>query len=637
MDLFAQHALERLCTTIERGRERQHILYIEKKDNGNDMPIEPIDPAFDSSNVNDPNIASLRNQLIVWTKQIAVGMIKLREQGLKSDLIYNFLREALGTVSNESQASAEEIAAACLKADCMMQLLDFLANAGEDADLAAVEKQFAEACDSLVVDDETLAQCVRQGDGRTTPEALRAELGDAAYGLHATILAGLRYAAVTANRAILMAGPARQKLVYEKQGLEDRICSLNPRKKADAAERRALEPEVAALETKIAEWQEKERLAIDCMADALAVLENAGTDLAQLAEAVKATGQASELAFELSEYGSFNTFGDPVPAVVRLNPQQGECVAFCGDDFLVLKDLLEVAEFYGINVWTFGSAIGAHMYPELKKSPRLAGHLPGPRYMQNKVLGAFPGATLVSSPVFDKPGDDFEDYVFAAYPTQWEGVKRLERKADGKLDFTPLIRGAKDSGGYSRTERVAVKLPVGFGGEQMPDVVNKLADAYRDGRLKRVFIVGGEDEPDQGNDYYAKFYEALPEETAVVVFGDVKSRFHQAQGANSVAKFGIPRVLDMGRVSDLNTIVRFAKELDKELGRTPENSPVAFRIGVWGERSVAAFLAICSLGYKDVAVGPYRPAAWNDEIVETFKTKLNVRLAGAPEADAALS
>ena len=67
---------------------------------------------------------------------------------------------------------------------------------------------------------------------------------------------------------------------------------------------------------------------------------------------------------------------------------------------------------------------------------------------------------------------------------------------------------------------------------------------------------------------------------------------------------------------------------------SPATSPVSFYASLWGEQSVACFLAMCASGYRDVAVGPYRPTVWNDEIVALLREKLGVRLVGDPAAEA---
>ncbi len=98
--------------------------------------------------------------------------------------------------------------------------------------------------------------------------------------------------------------------------------------------------------------------------------------------------------------------------------------------------------------------------------------------------------------------------------------------------------------------------------------------------------------------------------------------------------YGAPRLIDLGRARDMNATLRFAAELNRELDKTPATSPVSFYASLWGEKSVACFLAMCASGYRDVAVGPYRPTVWNDEIVALLREKLGVRLVGDPAAEA---
>lgn len=613
------------------------------------MISEHVDPAFDSTRENDPRIANLRNQSIAWVKRIAVFMVALNKLERSSDLLYPFIREALGASSNESHADERQFTRICMKASCLCQLAEYLSEPENSIDgQAEIEKSVAESLkqiDEQEIGDDVVQEWVDASAEFTTPEALRAVLGESAFGLQTTILAGLKNVAVMANRAMVMGEPARKKLIFTARALKDRIAALSKRREADKKEKALLEPELAELIAKIEEWNAKERKAMELIVAALASLEEAEASLPQLAEALRAMGVAAKLVYELAEFGAFHTFGTPEAAGVRVNPLSGFCVAFCGDDFQTLRQLLDAAEFYNFNVWTYGSALAAHMYPELNKSKRLSGHLLSSRPDQNKTLGAFPGATLVSSPTFDKPSGDYADYVFTTYDAPWDSIKRLDRKADGSFDFTQLFQAARDSGGYLRNERAAFRLSVGFGGSQLDGVVSKLADAYRDGTIKRIFVVGGEDSPEKDSDYYAEFLRALPQDALIVSFGDVRFRFNldgselessQDGEPTFFQRFGLPRMLDMGRIADVNSVLRFAEALNKELDKTPATSPVSFRLSLWSERSVAALFAVCAQGYRDVAIGPYQPGVWNESVAELLNKELKVRFIGDPATDASV-
>ncbi len=628
------------------------------------MSEKRIDPAFDSQDVVPSEVANLRNQLVAWCEHIAVAATKARSFGCQSALLDDFFLDALEATQQTSSADARALASMCLRADCVFQLAESLGGEVEPDYQKKVEEEVLATIQAIPeldasVFDDTIAESA--GFSR---DSLLERLGETVYGLQETILAGLKGAASTLRRAIKLAA-SRKKREFEVKGLRAHIKSLSPRKKEDRELSVELTAQVEAIENEIQAWVDAERRALDGVFQVLAFLspepvELLGktdeteepnpsgfdvaadpTDVDALVAAAAKVGEIAVDAFKAFELGSFYTYGIPTPTSVRAAQLPGVCVAFSGDDFDVLTELLERAEFSDVNVWTRGEAIAAHSLPAFKKYRRLVGHYGTDRSKQNKELGAFPGAVVFATPTFDEPSDDFADYVFSSDESYWEDVKTIPRKSNGSLDLDDVVRAAQDSGGFSRA-KAPVKIPLGFGGDQTAGLVDKSARAYRSGVLKRVFAIGGVDAPDRvftadeenAVDYYPRLFETTLQKGVALTFGDVKFRF--AQIAVEPTSFGVPRSIDMGRARDMNAVLRFAADLNKELDKTPETSPVAFFISVWDERSVACLLAPCALGYRDVFVGPYRPSLWTREVFAALSARFNLRMVGAPEEDAAL-
>ncbi|MBQ9813634.1 MAG: hypothetical protein IJM54_10035 [Thermoguttaceae bacterium] len=624
------------------------------------MSENRIDPAFDSQGVVAAEVANLRNQLVAWCEHIAVAATKARDFGCQSALLDDFFLDALSAACQSSSVDERALAAMCVKADYVAQLAESLGVECEpdyqkkvEAEVLATIKAIPEL-DASVFDD-TIAE-----SASFSKDSLRERLGDTVYGLQETILAGLKGVATTLRIAIKLAS-SRKKREFEAKGIRARIKSLRPRKKEDKDLVVQLTAQAEAIEAEIAEWRDSERFVLDGIAQVLAFLSPEpveqvkvpeepdphgfdvtadATDVDALVAAAAKTGELAVAAFKVYEYGVFHTYGAPIPTSVRTTQVPGVCVAYSGEDFDALTELLERAEFSDVNVVTRGEAIAAHSLPAFKKYRRLVGHYGTDRSRQNKELGAFPGSIVFSTPTFDEPSDDFADYVFSTKDSCWNEVKTVARKPNGSMDLDAVIRAAQDSGGYSKAKPVA-KLPLGFGGDQIPSLVEKSARAYRTGALKRVFAIGGVDAPDQVYgpdeenvvDYYPRLYAASLQKGVSLTFGDVKFRFAHLEV--SPTAFGVPHSIDMGRARDMNAVLRFAADLNKELDKTPETSPVAFFVSVWDERSVACLLAPCALGYRDVLVGPYRPSVWTEDVFAALSEKLNVRMVGAPEEDAA--
>ncbi|MBP5622035.1 MAG: hypothetical protein J6X44_08475, partial [Thermoguttaceae bacterium] len=365
------------------------------------------------------------------------------------------------------------------------------------------------------LDDSIFDDTIAESAG-FSKDSLRERLGDTVYGLQETILAGLKGVATTLRIAIKLAN-SRKKRVFEAKGIRARIKSLRPRKKEDKDLVVQLTAQAEAIETEIDEWRVGERCVLDGIAQVLAFLSPEpveqvkapeepdphgfdvsadATDVGALVAAAAKTGELAVVAFKAFELGTFYTYGAPIPTSVRTTQVPGVCVAYSGEDLDALIELLERAEFSDVNVVTRGESIAAHSLPAFKKYRRLVGHYGTDRSRQNKELGAFPGSVVFSTPTFDEPSDDFSDYVFSAKDSCWKDVKTIARKPNGAMDLDGVIRAAQDSGGFSKAKPVA-KLPLGFGGDQIPSLVEKSARAYRTGALKRVLAIGGVDAPDQ--------------------------------------------------------------------------------------------------------------------------------------------
>lgn len=619
---------------MRRGRwTASYFLILNERTTVNEMLENRNDRASEARVAEDPKTTRLRNQLLAWCKHIAAEAAKARAWGNRSVPVERFLLEALDAASSASSADARELTRLILKADLVFQLAEYLGAEQKPEYQESLENQLRERENAASEPDAaTIDELAAQGE-EYDAAARAARFGATAFGLRETIEDGLKGVAALLRRASELGERTLPRREFEAQGIRARVKETRARDAKEKEAKAALVAEAERVEAEIARWREDERSVVDGVVETLAFLAAESTDVDALFEAVEKTGRLAALAFGIVESGSFCEYGTPVPTVVRASAAPGKCVLFSGDDFDVLLELLERAEIRELNVWTRGEAIAAHSFPAFKKFKRLTGHYGGSWLDQRRELGAFPGAILVASTPLETPDGSYRDYIFAAGTTRADGVVSLERDAAGKLDFSPLIRAAVDSPGFadSRGKGAIEKIATGFGGDGLDGMIDKLARAFRQDRTKRVFVVGGEDAPDGGNDYFAALFDAIPEDSTVVSFGDAKFRFNRKPAPPTA--FGTPKTLDMGRVCDAGAVFRFAEKLGAELEREPAVSPVAFFFSRFNETSTAAFLAAIGLGYRRIFVGP--TANWAPELAALFAERLGVRVADEPTADVA--
>lgn len=582
------------------------------------------------STVDAAKTASLQTQLLVWCKHIASSVVKMRELGNRSALVDAFFAEALFAAANV--ADAAYLTRLNLKADLVFQLVEYLASEKNPEYQDSLEKQIAEQESSVETpDDATIAELAEQGAAYSR-EAGVERLGATVFGLQETIIVAMKGLAPVALRALKASEKAIPQREFEARGLRLRIKEIRARDAKEKEAKAALIAEAERLEASAADWTAKRAELVAGIYDVLAFLATDPTDVDALCDAAAKTGRLEAIALELLEPATYLAFGTPVPTVVRASATPGKCVLFSGDDLDVLLELLEQTEFSDLNVWTRGEAIAAHSFPAFKKFKRLAGHYGGSWADQRREFDAFPGAIVVAGTPVEEPGESYRDYLFAAGASEWSGPTKIAKKADGRFDFAPVTRAAADSPGFFKA-KTPEKIATGFGGDGLDGMIDKAARAFRQDRLKKIFVVGGEDGSNPENDYFGRLFDAIPAEATIATFGDVKFRFNRKPAAPT--EFGTPRLLDLGRADDANAVVRFAQKFGKELDRTPENAPVAFFIGQFGEKSLANLLAILALGYRNVFVGPTAPDYWTPEIVAILREKFGLRVVGDPESDVA--
>ena len=591
------------------------------------------EPAFGTTAGVDPQIANLRNQLIVWCKHIATEASLARGKERSSALIDVFLLEALESASLTIPTSPRTLATLILKADYISQLATYLAEDETAAYQSDMEEQIRSGVQALTVTDQMIEDMLPQGEGFSNAARLAA-LGPDAFGMHETLLAALIGAASNARMSVALSEGALQTREFEAQGLRRRI--RDEVKKLPLDQRKQVKEEwtreAEEFEAQTALWRQTERAVLDGIVDALAFLASEPTDLNVLVDYALKIGELNYNALETLRRGVTATYGVMTPTSVRASDLQGKCALFCGDDFDTLKSLLAAAEYYSVNIWTYGDAFAAHAFGAFNgKFRRLVGHYGGSWCNQRRDFDRFPGALVVSHAPIDEPSGGYGDYIFSVGETTAPGVQTVARKADGSVDWADVMRAANDSPGFFRTKPVD-RLPAGFGGENELNMISdKLVGAYRGGEIKQIVVIGGQDFPNLSYDYFERLFDALAPETKALTFGDAQFRFLRKPCDDFSLQ--LPKIFNVGRERDAFAIFHFVKRFADTLERKADNLPISFFVSLWGEASIAVAFAFCSQGYRKVFVGPTAPKIWSPAIIEALQNRLGLRIASEPSDD----
>lgn len=589
------------------------------------------EPTFGATRVVEPKTSSLRYLLLGWCKIIASDVVKARALENRSETVVSYLLEALEASSANASLDVKSLAKLVLRGDYISQLASVIAEETSDNEIAAYEQKVLETIAEIPEPDDGQIEKLIANGLEYLPDAVIASIGAESFALSETLCAGVVGAAENLRRSLEIEHDACCALDFEAQGLRNHLETLRPKERR---ERRAeITAEAAAVEERARNWREKNKMALDGIVDALALLADEGADEEKLYDALVNIGRVNAAALETLEEGIKWRYGEQSPEAVLLSPKAGKCVLFMGDDLDALMQLLNQAEYNEVDVWTHGDSIVAHSLKAFREKKRLVGHYGGSWRNQKSELGAFPGGILVASAPIEEPDGSYAPYIFTTKPSYCESVAVVPRKADGSYNMSPVIRAAKDSSGFFRAQTLE-KLPVGFGGEtKVLDAVEHAARAIRDNRLEKIVVIGGQDANGDSNDYFTRLFAAVPSDAFVISFGDVKFRFDRS--LITPTPYGVTKLVDVGSERDANAALRFANTLTAELDREPGNAPLAFFVSLWGETSLAFLLSLCALGYRGVVVGPKPPACWTPAFVNAMRERFGVRLADDPAADLA--
>ena len=276
-----------------------------------------------------------------------------------------------------------------------------------------------------------------------------------------------------------------------------------------------------------------------------ATVTNVNFDMESLFELVLECGRQNLRAMELLDEGHRIRFGQPSPATVFEGTKAGPGILVTGHDMLDLSDLLEQSAGHGVNVYTHGEMLPAHMYPELRKHEHLAGHYGGAWQNQKSEFAHFTGAVLGTTNCVLIPPESYKDRLFTTRVTAVPGGKRLTTN-----DFSSVIEKAKQSAPLP--DQPVKESTIGFHYSAILGLADQIVATVKAGKLSHFFLIGGCDGAEPGRNYYSEFARNAPADSIILTLGCGKYRIRdidfgtiELEGAGAV-----PRLLDMGQCND---------------------------------------------------------------------------------------
>ena len=164
---------------------------------------------------------------------------------------------------------------------------------------------------------------------------------------------------------------------------------------------------------------------------------------------------------------------------------------------------------------------------------------------------------------------------------------------------------------------------VGFGHEAVLSNAQSIVDAVKSGHIRHFFLIGGCDGARPGRNYYTEFAKLVPNDCIIMTLACGKYRFNKLDFGEAA---GIPRLLDIGQCNDAYSAVRIATALADAFETDINGLPLSLIISWYEQKAVADLLALLSLGFKNIYLGPTLPAFISPNVLQYLTDTFNLRL-----------
>jgi hydroxylamine reductase len=219
--------------------------------------------------------------------------------------------------------------------------------------------------------------------------------------------------------------------------------------------------------------------------------------------------------------------------------------------------------------------------------------------------------------------------MFTTGVAGFPGCPHIEADESGHRDFSAVIEAARKR--PSPTQIETGSIVGGFAHDQVASLAGDIVTAIKSGAIRKFVVMAGCDGRAKGRDYYTGFAKALPNDAVILTAGCAKYRYNKLD-LGTIG--GIPRVLDAGQCNDSYSLVITALMLKEAFGLSDVNElPVAFNIAWYEQKAVIVLLALLSLGFKNIHLGPTLPAFLSPNVVSVLVEKFNIAGIGSVEED----
>jgi hydroxylamine reductase len=355
--------------------------------------------------------------------------------------------------------------------------------------------------------------------------------------------------------------------------------------------------------------------------------ESLGAD--ELTALVLETGAAGVEAMALLDGANSGTYGSPRATTVRTGVRDRPGILVSGHDLRDLHDLLEQTKGTGVDVYTHGEMLPAHYYPFFEKYDNLYANYGGSWWTQGNEIDSFRGPALFTSNCLVPPREGQKARIFTTGVVGFDGCAHIpDRKPGGMKDFSAIVALARtcpppeslDASG--KPGAAGPDIVGGFAHDQVFALADKVVAAVKSGAIKRFVVMAGCDGRQGLRSYFTDVAKELPEDAVILTAGCAKYRYNRL-GLGDIG--GIPRVLDAGQCNDSYSLALIALKLKEVFGLADVNDlPLSFDIAWYEQKAVLVLLALLSLGFKKIRLGPTLPGFLSPAVASVLVQRFGI-------------
>lgn len=353
-------------------------------------------------------------------------------------------------------------------------------------------------------------------------------------------------------------------------------------------------------------------------------LTNVNFDERELFEYCLKLGEANIKAMRLLKKAHIEAYGEPEPTLVRTSPVKGRGIIVTGHSLRALDELLKQTEGTGIKVYTHSEMLPAHGYPKLKKYEHLAGNLGKAWYDQRQLFAKYPMAILATTNCALIPTEAYRNRMFTTGPVRLPGVKHIS-----DYDYTEVIKRAEELPEVQEEESKVV-LQTGFSRSAILSQAKKIKELVDEGKIRRVFLIGGCDSPLREMEYFRELALKLPRETIILTLACGKYRINDLDLGTID---GLPRLLDLGQCNDAIVAIDLIQDLAKLLNMEVQELPLTIVLSWCEQKAVSILLSLLYLNMKSIYLAPRLPAWINEDILKVLRERYELKMISSPESD----